>query len=226
MKKLLLSLIVLTASVYAGDHIPLESTNKPITFSIGGKYQGGSVSTLKNGKWTGYGWANKETAVLRADLHNGLELIFEDYLTESQVKTSSTKTKKGITKTTNKTTEATTGGFEFKPRYTFHLTKKLDFGLQAGLGDSYGIHNTALVNKFYYIGEARLVYKINDWLKLRTSYQLQNPFNTQYDNWVNTVKIGPDFRITKNIDTTLSYVNNFGGTQHGNGFESSLNFRF
>jgi len=231
MKKLLLSLILLTFSAYAGesptkDPIPLESTNKPITFSIGGKYQGGSVSTLKNGKWTGYGWANKETAVLRADLHNGLELIFEDYLTESQIKTTSTKTKKKVTTTTHKTTEATSGGFEFKPRYTFHLTKKLDFGLQLGVGDGYGIHNTALVNKFYYIGEARFVYKINDWLKLRTSFQIQNPFNTQYDNWVNTVKVGPDIRITKNIDTTLSFVNNFGGTQHGNGFETALNYRF
>ena len=236
----ILTILLISISAYAGDKepIPLTSTNTPITYSIGAKYQGGSVSTLKNGKWTGYGWANKETAVLRADFHNGLELIFEDYLTENQVKTSSTKITsktttvnhhKVITKTTtttHKTTEATAGGFEIKPRYTFHLTKKLDFGLQVGLGDSYGIHNTALVNKFYYIGEARFVYKVNDWLKLRTSFQIQNPFNTQYDNWVNTVKVGPDIRITKNIDTTISYVNNFGGTQHGNAFETALNYRF
>lgn len=230
MKKFITLLIAATlvASAAAGtkDVIPLVSTNVPVSFSVGLKYQGSDVSTYKNNKWTGYGWANKETAVIKADFHNGWDLAVEDYLTQNQVNTSkTTKTKTGSV-TTHTTTEASAGGFEVKPRYTFKITKKLDLGVQAGVGDSYGIHNTALVNKFYYISESRLIYHYNKWLNLRASYQFQSPFNELYSNWVNTVKIGPDIKLTSRIDLTLSYVNNFAGTQHGNGFESGLTYRF
>ena len=165
-------------------------------------------------------------------------MAVESALSQNQVNSVNTKTKTvttvvngkkvshKVSKTTYSSTEASSGSFIVEPGYTFHLTKKLDLGEQIGIGDTYGIHNTALVNKIYYLSESRLIYHYNNWLNLRASYQLQSPFNEQYYGWVNTIKIGPDFAITRHIGLTTSYVYNFAGTLKGNGFETGFTYKF
>ena len=91
---------------------------------------------------------------------------------------------------------------------------------------SMDIGNAPAIHKAYYASETRLIYHLDNVISLRTSYQIQGMFNDQYNGLINTAKIGPDFQLTKELALSTSYIYNFAGTQKGNGFETSLLYKF